>query len=384
MMSGRKLQATILFADIIGASEISNNCTVKQYAEIINQFHQGAYRCCQLLKIDQSGPRQVEFKINGDEVCLILHSKENESDSEYPQRDCEQAFLFAIAIKLWWRASDYNRTRLKEGLAPREIAIGIHQGWVYCSPSQNEKKFPLLKKTDFHSEGYAINLAKRIEGESRKGKASGIFLSGKVKYQAEQQNLPLKFDLREVSQIKGITNISQLYEITQIEKRNLSNSFYNFLKEILNTINFTSEEWDFFAQIYQQEPTDFWTKLQISLKQEIDEEEKKLKGQEVILDVDFDKIIRSEKTEFYLSEVEKNFWLGRYEEVINLLEMIITINPDDAYAYYNKGVILDKLKRYREEVECYNRAISLSSNCANAYYNRRVILDRLEREEIHL
>nr|WP_252831248.1 tetratricopeptide repeat protein [Orientia tsutsugamushi] len=52
-------------------------------------------------------------------------------------------------------------------------------------------------------------------------------------------------------------------------------------------------------------------------------------------------------------------------------------NPNYAYAYYNKGVCLDKLGQYQEAIESYNLAIKYNPNLAEANYNKGFCLGKL-------
>ena len=177
-VDGKEYQATILFADIIGCSEISNEHSIEEYACILDQFHESAneaYRFCNLHSYREN---IVEFNPKGDEACLILHSRDlRDSEEKTLIEDIKTVIIFAISIKLLWRASKYNRERLENGLFPRDVAIGINQGPVYFYNNP-------LPQNPKSSEGYAINLAKRIETESRNGSSSKIFLSSKVWYWA--------------------------------------------------------------------------------------------------------------------------------------------------------------------------------------------------------
>ena len=42
---------------------------------------------------------------------------------------------------------------------------------------------------------------------------------------------------------------------------------------------------------------------------------------------------------------------GKYKEAIEYLEKVISINPKDSEAHYNKGYALMNLKRYDEAIQ---------------------------------
>ncbi len=191
--------AIILFADIIGASEISNNCSVEDYDRYISDFHRQAIELKEIIFEGYNEPDQMEFVTRGDEVVLILHSDDK-------REDLRLAIIFAFYLKLAWFHGLLNRERVKDQLDPREIAIGIHQGPVIFSPHPYDKhlKEKHTQTLRFSSEGYAINLAKRIEGKARMGKSSRIFLSETAHYLVDEPRQQITFEEPKQFNLKGV------------------------------------------------------------------------------------------------------------------------------------------------------------------------------------
>jgi tetratricopeptide (TPR) repeat protein len=52
----------------------------------------------------------------------------------------------------------------------------------------------------------------------------------------------------------------------------------------------------------------------------------------------------------------------------------IEIDPNDANAWYNKGISLGKLETYEEALKCYDKAIEIDPNHAYAWRNKAVAL----------
>jgi tetratricopeptide (TPR) repeat protein len=67
---------------------------------------------------------------------------------------------------------------------------------------------------------------------------------------------------------------------------------------------------------------------------------------------------------------------SRYDEAIEAFEKAIEINPRDADAWYNKGIILAKkdVARYDGAVDCFDVAIHLDPNNAELWYNKGIAL----------
>lgn len=61
------------------------------------------------------------------------------------------------------------------------------------------------------------------------------------------------------------------------------------------------------------------------------------------------------------------------KKAIEYLNNIIKLKPDEAIAYYNRGVIYSELGQYQRAIEDYNQAIYLKPDLGQAYINRAII-----------
>ena len=48
--------------------------------------------------------------------------------------------------------------------------------------------------------------------------------------------------------------------------------------------------------------------------------------------------------------------LGRYKEALSGYDRALELDPQDAAAWNNKGLVLVKLGHYKEALSCYDRA----------------------------
>jgi|GEM_PF-6453107 len=71
--------------------------------------------------------------------------------------------------------------------------------------------------------------------------------------------------------------------------------------------------------------------------------------------------------------------VNRYRHALESRERAIAFDPDDALAWTNQGVILQRLERYAEALISHDRALNLVPNYALAWNNRGVVLERLGR-----
>ena len=124
----------------------------------------------------------------------------------------------------------------------------------------------------------------------------------------------------------------------------------------------------------------------ISDKQNIDNKIK-LSANALLLDK------KIKQLENYNKEIERNpddaeAWynkgvmlgeLNRLDEALKAYDKAIEIKPDDANAWFNKGVVLGELNRPDEELKAYDKAIEIKPDDADAWFNKGVVLGELNR-----
>lgn len=71
--------------------------------------------------------------------------------------------------------------------------------------------------------------------------------------------------------------------------------------------------------------------------------------------------------------------LQRYEEALINYNQAITLDPTYAIAYINKGDALSNFQRYEEALVAYNQAIALDPNDPAAYTSKGLALEQLQR-----
>ncbi len=169
--SNKERPIAVLFADIIGCSETSNHKSLNDYNDFIQTWHSIFNDVIEKHKTawyEEHEHQYIQASPRGDEGCLMIFIPGRDSLAT----DVDTAILIALELKRRWLLSEDNQKRIKTGLLPTELAIGIHIGKAYINEETNERGEP-----SFRPEGYTINLTKRVESFSREGKFTKIFIS---------------------------------------------------------------------------------------------------------------------------------------------------------------------------------------------------------------
>src|SRR5919198_6314221 len=70
-----------------------------------------------------------------------------------------------------------------------------------------------------------------------------------------------------------------------------------------------------------------------------------------------------------LQKQAKNSQLVNYED-LKYAENDISLDPNDAYAWYRKGAALNNLGRYKEALGSFDKAIEINPKLGKAWYNK--------------
>lgn len=195
-------QALVFFVDLVGSSTVSSERSTKAYwrdyvrpfyvaiERVYNQYclHEDAPFSF-LRKRNVPGDKAFRLSYRGDElVGLVLFPQTEDRFSPTMQAAVVEVVRSLYALKLFWLASRYNLERISQGQRPRDIAAGIHIGPINLIRGvhgQNPATRTGDREDACYHVGYAINLAKRVEGASRGGESSHIFATGEVYAVAE-------------------------------------------------------------------------------------------------------------------------------------------------------------------------------------------------------
>jgi class 3 adenylate cyclase len=215
----RSIVATILFADLMNSTEMAKNLTLQEYDEMIVDFQGTMYEVVahHLNHYGYEGSGvDYDWSIVGDQLQVFLYS-------DSVRFDVRSALLIAAKIKLAWLAAAFNQRILQEGRLVSRIGIGINCGKVIKDLREWRMKMGEERPT---IEGYAINLAKRIESASREGTVHQIMVGASFYQRCQDiKTINIAFSQPWSLGFKGISQKIPVYEVV---------SFVNF--EILSSM----------------------------------------------------------------------------------------------------------------------------------------------------
>lgn len=219
----------ILFADLIGSTEVAVEVTPSFYAQnYIASYHWAARRAelfiksRRIFKKDKFKNTLDKIRVAGDEVLSFSPVEESSKNKVALEDTAASAVAFAYITKLYWLASPYNLRRMLDRQFPRDIAVGIHIGPAALVP------IPKKKSENIQIASLHINVTKRIENQAREGSESRIFASYDVAdmfkgWLERHQKIPVKhrsplsfteFVKRPIGDpVKGVSKKLQLLEL---------------------------------------------------------------------------------------------------------------------------------------------------------------------------
>ncbi len=195
------LDTAIMFVDLVDSSVFASVLGLKEYSDYVESFHEVVRVQCEhffehYLRGKYERVRDYEYFVIGDELVFFMHTAK-------PSNDVYLLATLGITLKAAWFASPFNRERVERRSAAAEIAVGINFGTVWARQLES----------GFKTQGYAINLAKRIESHSRDGRHFRIFLSDTAYNLLHTRMRNLLFSDREFATGKGILGRFSVYEI---------------------------------------------------------------------------------------------------------------------------------------------------------------------------
>jgi class 3 adenylate cyclase len=309
------VDAVIMFADVMNSVYISSVLGIEMYDDFITAFQQSALNVIQeyALRVPEEYSEKLEYYVRGDEAFNILYGPD-------PSFNIDNTLALAFNLSREWMLSPGNRQRILNDQEPFEIGVGIHSGKVMVR-NHPSARFS-IKHGASNAEGYAINLAKRIESTSREGVSSKIMVSRNFHdaYLSVNPKTKCVFSEGKTVNLKGMLTSTQVFEIDVMSSFDLRES------SVLKTVK--REDLEVFEKLSAIKPGDFWLKVMLV----------------------------------------NHYKRADPQKAVNLCQEMIAKNPNFLFAYVTAGWIYQNMGRYSEAVKYYLRLEELASNPHEAYY----------------
>ena len=85
------------------------------------------------------------------------------------------------------------------------------------------------------------------------------------------------------------------------------------------------------------------------------------------------------KIEILWDEFHGLYEKEEYSKILQVMDKIIQIKPNDQYAYMYKAYAFDELKQYEEAIQCLDTSLEIDNKFTRALHIKGVVLNNLER-----
>jgi len=203
---GENVQATALFADIVGFTEMSEQMSPEEVSNLLNEYF-GYYASCAKLHYGNVD------KFLGDCVMIVFGAAKPDEDHQYHAVCC--------ALLMQELTERINKKRVNQGLIPIHLRIGINSGEMLAGllGSKDRLEYTVI--------GDSVNLASRLCNEANAGQ---IIIQEQC-HDALQVKHTLSVDSHKTIKIRGKTDPVSVYNISSIsqERSNANKALINDL-----------------------------------------------------------------------------------------------------------------------------------------------------------
>lgn len=364
----RRVEAVILFADIIGSVSTATEYSAEEYDHFMQQFHECALHARAAVEFwKTSGEFKYLLEARGDEVVLVIGADEPATSSAV-----KAALAYAVALKLNWISSPYNLNRLKNGDLPTDLSVGLHKGLVTVRKRYlPEREAP---------EGFAISFCKRIQTAAHDGEATRILASAEFESVCREALASARFGKRVLVGLKGISGPVEAAEVESILYGNLL-SGAGATKSLTGCTD--DETLGLLAKRAAENPAETWVvrvaAVAHMLRASVEYERGNLGGM-----ADFLKRATVIWPEF--AEAHNNLGialrnLGKFDEAADEYRAAMRISPESFVAHSNLGNLYLQLGQFEEAIAEYNEAMRLDPNDPLPHMNLGVAYGNLGRYE---
>lgn len=192
-VGGDRVEATVLFADIVGFTQMSEQLSPEEVAELLNEYFSYFTVCSRLYfgTVD---------KFIGDCAMVVFGT---------PKADRDHLFhAVCCAVLMHKLTRSLNKARESEGRAQVLLRIGINSGQMLAGVLGTQQRM------EYTVVGDSVNLASRLCNEAEAGQ---IVITGSVYEQLLTENKVIAHKHREI-RIRGKTDSVDTYLVDNIGK----------------------------------------------------------------------------------------------------------------------------------------------------------------------
>ncbi len=194
-MSGEHVEATVLFADIVGFTEISEDISPQDIQDLLNEYYRYFNACARFYfgTVD---------KYIGDCVMVVFGALKPDPKHQY--------HAVACAILMQKLAEKLNIKRRKDGLFPIELRIGINSGKMLAGLLGSSERM------EYTVVGDAVNLASRLCNEAN---GAQVIIEESL-YHAINPRHRLNVEMFKSIRVRGKKDLVNIYSVNNIEQPN--------------------------------------------------------------------------------------------------------------------------------------------------------------------
>jgi len=365
-----RVHAAVMFADIENSVMISSTVSLSEYDRLINEFQEVMLKLVDGLR-DQGFPVKEAY-VAGDQLAVFLYYPEEVElnyslDGPEPSAGEERlaqiercsflskqlvyaAVKAAVQLKNLWLVQDFNIQRVRDHHPPFELMVGVHHGRVHLRNRPDGRR---------RIEGYAVNLAKRVESTARLGGFSRVMFSqdacetlrrSVIAHTQLRQRVFFEKHMFDLYEMKGLMKPQPVFEL-------------KFLHQI--TTGDDDKAIPQHESIFAVDPTNIWSYYQL-----VDYYAYTVRDWEkayMLASRAYVANPRDEKVKLDLGKY--HFHKGELEMSKVYCLQALEINPDFDLAYEQLALIANTRNDMAECVEYLRQSVSLSPGSAVNYYN---------------
>lgn len=192
-LRGENVEATVLFADIVGFTSMSERMDPGEVSDLLNEFF-GYYSACAKLYFG------AVDKFLGDCIMLVFGATKNDSQHQYHAAAC--------AVLMQQLTTKINKLRVNAGKEPIYLRIGINSGPMLAGllGSADRMEYTVI--------GDAVNLASRLCNEAKKSE----IIVQQTLYEGLQNQYRIHVSDAKTIRVRGKTEPVPIYNLLDISQ----------------------------------------------------------------------------------------------------------------------------------------------------------------------